>query len=123
MSKVILLALTMLFSMVFLAIPDGYSQYDFFVFSDQKLTFQTYLYFLFQDITIAALSYIIAMESKEYFRLTVIYFWIQVAGLIDYVMSYNSVWFTVGPVPISVNTLGITAFAASCFHYFWKDSK
>lgn len=120
MGKYFLLLLTLFFGVTFLLIPDSLTAYSFFPFSSQKLTFQTYLYFGFEHLTLMALAFIIAREETKYKYIAWAYLAIQSAHLIDYLLTYNSIWFYVGSFPVSVNTVGFGVFAWICFIFVYR---
>lgn len=103
MSKLMLLFITVLFSTLFLIIPDTTEAIDYFPFSEMKLYFKTYLYYAFEKLIVIALAYIIASEETKYKQEVQIFFWLMVADLIDYLLTYSWVWFRVGAFPVSMN--------------------
>lgn len=109
MSKLLLLYLTFVVSMVFL-LPIETNTYDWFPFADMKLTIQTYLYFIFERVGLIILAYIIASESKEYRGAIWCFFILIVVDLVDYLMTYNSVWFHLSGFPVSMNVVKCVGF-------------
>lgn len=114
--KLILLSVTILLGLVFMALPDNTTPKDFFLFYDINLTFQTYVYFLFEHFIIIILSYIIAVESRQYKNEVRIFFWLQVLDLVDYVLTYNTPWFHVFNFPISMNVIMVTVFGLTIYN-------
>lgn len=112
MGKPLLLLVTLFFGVTFLVIPPGMEPVDLFLFADQMITVQTWLYFAFEHLSLMALAFIIATEDIKYRTLVRTYFWIQVCHFVDYLLTYNSVWFHVGKFPVSMNTIGFGIFAA-----------
>lgn len=124
--RVFLLALSLIIGPLFMIIPDfshGGKYYDFFLLSDQTLTIQTWAYFLCQHVVLLLLSYLIASEvrASSLQKIAAVYFWIQVADTVDYLLTYNSVWARIGNVPLSMNTLGIIVFVFVCLRYGGAD--
>lgn len=120
MGKYLLLLLTLFFGVTFLVIPDNFTPYSFFPFSAQKLTFQTYLYFGFEHLTLIALAYIIAREETKFKHIAWAYLIVQSAHLIDYLLTYNSIWFFIGSFPVSINTVGFGVFTVICFMFVYR---
>lgn len=123
MGKYLLLLLTLFFGVTFLLIPDNLTLYSFFPFSSQKLSFQTHLYFCFEHFTLIVLSAIISMEETKYKWITTTYFVIQCGHLLDYLLTYNSVWFSVLSFPMSVNTVGFALFAGIVFSRYFRTER
>src|SRR5688572_16652205 len=112
MQKLILLYVIILMGIVFLKIPfdpiplkeivvDGvtYVQKDnpnlkaFFWLSDIKLYPKTYIYFIFEKLIVIFLAYFVVSEEKIYRFEVKVFFWLMVADLFDYLLSYGSIWF------------------------------
>ena len=119
MSKLLLIFLTLIFGLLFLLIPQTES-YDLFLFSDIKLTVQTHIYFICEKLTMIVLAWIIASESTQYRTELKAFFWLMVADLLDYCLSYGSIWFNVGVVPVSMNTAKVFIFAIVIFNAWLK---
>jgi hypothetical protein len=111
--KLLLLYVTLLMGLVFMAIPDNTPAMDFFPFHDILLTVQTYVYFVFEHLTIIIFSYIIATEARQYRKEVMIFFWLQVCDFVDYLLTYNSPWFHVGLLPVSMNVVTLFIFGAA----------
>lgn len=99
-----------LLGLAFMALPDNTEAIDFFLFNDVRLTFQTYVYFIFEHLGIIILSYIIAVDTRQYKKEVYIFFWLQVLGFLDYLLTYNSTWFHIGMIPISMNVITVAIF-------------
>lgn len=110
MYRLILLYVVILMGLVFMALPDNTVAKDFFPLYDIKLTFQTYVYFLFEHFGMIILSYILAVEVRKYRREVYFFFWLQVVDMIDYVMTYNTTWFEVGDIQVSMNLISVLVF-------------
>ena len=122
MSRVILLGCTLLFGLVFLAIPDSYNHLVVsFPFSPMKLTFQTWVYFISEGLIKIILAYLLWAEAKKYKFVFFVFLWIQVFDLVDYLLSYNSIWFEVGQGPVSMNTVSIVIFAWAVLKEFINE--
>lgn len=108
--KLILMYCVILLGLAFMALPDNTEAIDFFLFNDVRLTFQTYVYFIFEHLGIIILSYIIAVDTRQYKKEVYIFFWLQVLGFLDYLLTYNSTWFHIGMIPISMNVITVAIF-------------
>lgn len=115
MTRVLLLVVIMLFGAVFLVIPENDDAPVYALFplkSGAEITVQSYVYFIFEHFQLMALCYIIAAEAKTYRRSCKTFFWIQVADFVDYLLTYNKVWFHAGLLPISMNVVSLFVFAS-----------
>src|SRR5688572_11926979 len=104
MSKLFLLYSTILVSLVFLLVPDNDIIIGF-PFSRMEVSVEYYIYSVFEKCVLIILAYIIANESTEYQNSIWVFFWLMVADLIDYQLSYSAVWFSIGSFPISMNVV------------------
>lgn len=115
-----ILLLTLMVGPLFLVIPDYQDgrPIDFFLFSDQKLTFQTWLYFLSEHLTVCLLAWLIKANVKgAIWPLIACYFWLEIADTVDYLLTYNSVWFHVASIPISMNVVKVLIFVTYAIRY------
>lgn len=111
MHKLVLLYCVILLGLVFMAVPDQTEPIDWFLMYDGiKLTAQFYFYYLFEHFSVIILCYIIASEARQYKREIHIFFYIQVLQLLDFVITYNTTWFHVGTIPISMNIISVAIF-------------
>lgn len=111
MHKLVLLYCVILSGLVFMAVPDQTEPIDWFPLYDGiKLTAQFYFYYLFEHIGIIILCYIIASEARQYKREVYIFFYLQVLQLLDFIITYNTTWFHVGTIPISMNIISVAIF-------------
>jgi hypothetical protein len=112
MSKLVLLWLTLLVGIFFLALPYSEELHDYFPLSDQLLTLQTHTWFICNRLIFVVFAWIILQESSIYRNALWVFFGIQVLKLVDYLVCYNEVWVYVWPnVPFSSNTLSILVFS------------
>lgn len=105
MSKLILLYLTLIVGLFFLIAPEPIHTYDFFLFSEMKLYSSTYIYFICERMVLVILSWIIYNESTEYRDALFVFFLLMCADVVDFLLCYNSIWFHIGAVPISMNVM------------------
>lgn len=113
-----LIFLSLVLGLVFLVLPTTEPK-DFFLFSEMKLTFQTHVYFICEKLVLVILAYVISLMETKYPYSIRIFFWLTVADLTDYLLSYNSIWFTAG-IPISMNVLKCLIFGLTLFHEWTK---
>lgn len=122
MSRVILLGLTMVLSILYLALPYSDKMYDFFTLADQQLSLQMHVWFVLNKFTFVILAYIIWKESTTFITTTKVFYWIMIVKLIDYMICYNSVWFNIGSIPVTSTTTGFLVFGlVLAWEYLWKD--
>lgn len=121
MIKLLLLYAAILTGVTFLVIPDTIQPIDYFLFSDIKLYLKTYVYFIFEKLIVLVLAYIVAAEERQFRFETQVFFWLMVADLFDYLLSYGAIWFTVGVVPISMNVVKALVFGVVILQA-WKKS-
>lgn len=110
MSKLLLLFITLILGLVYLITPNSDKDFDFFFFSDVRLYLDTYLYFVFEKLTTIILIWIIAAESRDFRKPLQIFFWLAVADFVDFLLTYNSIWFTAWRFPISMNIVKVVIF-------------
>lgn len=125
MSKLVLLALIMLFGAVFLIVPESNNAPTYALFplrAKAEINLQTYVYFIFEHFQLMALSFIIAAEAKTYRLSCMAFFWLQVADFIDYLISYNAVWFHAGLLPVSMNLVSVVIFGCVVLYERIKEN-
>lgn len=110
MSKLLLLYLTLIVGLFFLIAPEPIHTYDFFPFSDMKLYPATYVYFICERLTLVILSGIIWNEATEYKPELKVFFYLMCADVVDFLATYNGIWFNLGSIPVSMNTVSATIF-------------
>lgn len=110
MSKLLLLFTVFLTGILFMFIPDTIAPYDYFLLSDMKLHFGTYVYFICERLVLIILAYIIASEAVQYRSVVWVFFWLLVADLADFLIIYNEIWFTIGEFPVSMNICKVVIF-------------
>lgn len=122
MSKLLLLYLTLVVGLVFLLMPSTSSPHDYFPFYDIELYPKTYVYFILEKSILILLASIIANEATEHRQAIWIFVFLLVADLIDYVFTYNTVWFYQGIFPVSMNTVKVVIFGIVLLNEIWKKS-
>lgn len=109
--KLLFLYIVLLIWVGYEMVPYDSIPLDMFPFSSTQLPFKTWLYFFLEHTGIIMLCYILAMEATTYRYATKVFFYLQVADLIDYVMTYNTQWFTFFGIPITFNILSAICFS------------
>lgn len=110
----------LLLGMVFTIVPDAIRLEEMgYPLSPMRVTMQTWCYFLFEGIIKVFFSWMIYAESVKYRFPLFVFLMIQILDVFDYILTYNSVWFHAGPVPVSMNTCGIVIFAMAIIRERW----
>lgn len=120
MSKLLLLYATLLVGLIFLIIPDWYTPIDLFIFSDMKLSGANFIYLVGERSVLVILAYILWTQEREYVDALSVFFWLMVADLIDFILSYNEIWFSIGSFPISMNIMKAFIFGGIIINEGWK---
>lgn len=116
--KAIFLFLCLLVGVVYNTLPYDSNPLSMFMYSDTTLPFKTWLYFLCEHIVLVMLAYVIAAESRTYRLSCKVFFWIQVAGMIDYLLTYNTNWIGF----INFNIISVIIFAGSILYEYGRGS-
>lgn len=112
MKKVILLYCLILISVLFEAIPFDSEPLSMFPMSKVQLPFKTWLYFTIEHLIIIALSYIVYTEATEYRNSCFVFMIIQICDMIDYFITYNTLWTDF----ISFNIVAMVIFGVSILY-------
>ena len=121
MSRVILLGIVILLGAVFLVVPESNNAPTFAMFPlkpDATIAIQFYVHFVFEYLGWIALSFIVASEARTFKLSCKTFFWLQVADFVDYLLTYNSVWFHLGLLPISMNLAKVLVFGVVVFYEY-----
>lgn len=105
MSKLILLYLTFVVGLVFLILPEQISTKDYFPLYDIQMYLSTYVYFILEKSILILLAAIIYTEATEYKNELRVFIFLLIFDLIDYFLTYNTIWFHIGEFPVSMNTM------------------
>ena len=76
-----------------------------FCITNIEVTLNTYVYFLVEHLSVAALSLFLWKEAWRNHTALYIFFIINVIDTIDYVMAYGQTWFYIDQFPINWNVL------------------
>ena len=116
MSRLLLLLFTLSLSTVFIFTPDTEPK-DYFLFSDQELTLETHLFFLFEHIILVVLGVVIFLET-QYKTAAMVYVFLQVIDTLIYVLAYGH--FSFMSTPITWNFIKIIIFSLAIINEVWK---
>lgn len=106
MTRLILILITLIFSILFLFFNPVAEMG--FPFSEQILTVETYFYFLFEHLTVLILAIVILSMATEYRYAFKIFVVIQIIDTVDYCLTYGGRW----PFfPISWNIIKVSVFS------------
>jgi hypothetical protein len=108
MNKLYLILLTLAFSTIFLLTPTT-EPIDFFPFSDQMLTFEMWLYFLFERLIVVILALVILLDSTEFKNSLTVFLWIEIMDTVFYLLFYDDPFMLV--LPWNSVKLGIFIFS------------
>jgi len=78
---------------------------DWFLLSDASCTLQEAVYYFFDHVAWCYTFYFLYHELPSFYNPLRIYFFVLVIDFADFVLTYNSVWFHIGVIPISWNVL------------------
>lgn len=117
--KLGLLFVCLLIGVIYQTIPYDSEPLKLFVFSDVALPFKTWVYFVGEHLVLIMLGYIIASEEKYYTVAAKTFFFIQIADLADYLLTYNSNWLGF----ISFNVISFIVFGSSIVYELNKDGQ
>lgn len=115
MSKLILLYLTIVISLLFMLIPDNDKELGFFFIHTGTVSLEYYVYAIFEFVILLILMGIIANEALEYKFELWIFFALIFIDMVDWVLTYNSIWFNLGSFPVSMNTTKCIVFGLTIF--------
>lgn len=120
MTRLLLLLLTLSLSTVVVFIPDTEPK-DYFIFSDQKLTLATHLFFLFEHLILVILAVALYVNSTEYKNAFFIYIIIQSLDTLIYLLAYGNFGFT--HIPITWNFIKVFVFCIVIVNGNGKDRR
>ncbi|HZI24816.1 MAG TPA: hypothetical protein VFD46_07060 [Chryseolinea sp.] len=104
-------------TLIFMLLPESNAEVLGYPFGyDGKLTVRTYVYFACERIGLMILFYSIARAITKYYQHFVILFWLELLGLADYFLSYNSTWFHVGQLSIEFAFIKVLVFSGVVIH-------
>jgi|LakMenEpi03Aug12_release.lakeMendotaPanAssembly.Ray.scaffolds.fasta_scaffold567722_1 hypothetical protein len=93
----------LLLGVLFLIAPNnGFDSNPIPLRPDLELTKQTWIYYFCEHLATVLLSFCLYRVTR--YEIAKVFVLIQVIDIIDYVITYNSVWFHFGSVEFSCNT-------------------
>lgn len=120
MTRLLLLLLTLSLSTVVVFIPDTEPK-DYFIFSDQKLTLATHLFFLFEHLILVVLSIALYVNCTEYKKAFFMYLVIQSLDTMIYLLAYGNFGFT--HIPITWNWIKVFVFGWVIVNSYERDKR
>lgn len=134
-SKLGLLFLTLILGLSFVLLPnwdgvtymnpDPFLFYDFGYSDDGRrlgICYQTYVYMICEYLVSIIFVGIIAKETVEYRQAVFIFLVLLCADLFDFLLDYNSVWFYIQNIPVSMNTTKCVIFGLVIIRELWNKS-
>lgn len=91
-------------TMVFMIVPwspEGHR----FTLANMETQTQNYVYHFFEKLFLVALTYVMATELTRYRFLLGVFVFFAI-DFVDFVLTFNHVWYMCGPFPIGWNTVG-----------------
>ncbi len=122
MKKLLLLYCSLTIGLIYLIVPNT-DPFNWFVFSDMELTLKTHLYFICEKVILIILAYVLLDQENKYRQALWVFFWLMVVDLVDYIASYNSIWFHAGGFPMSMNILKSIIFGLVIFREWMQRLK
>jgi len=89
-----------------------------FLFSDMKLTPETWMYFFFEHLIVFILAVVILIGSTEYRTTLWLFVIIEAIDTVDYCLTYGEPWTN---SPVTWNTAKVCVFGSSLLVELWKD--
>jgi hypothetical protein len=111
MIKLLFIFSVMVLGVVFLIVPDA-PPYDFFLLVDKKVTPEWYVYYLIESLIIIIFALYMRLESSEHKLYTTLFLALQIIELIDFILTYNMVWFYYKELPITFNVIKVLVFGS-----------
>lgn len=121
------LGVVMVLGVIFELFPDqslDSPKYDLWLFFDPVsngedwggLSWQQYAYFTMEHLSLMVLALLIYLETRRD-KIALLFFGIQCAQLVDFWMTYNTTWFNIGKIPVTMNLVQIVVFTLAVFHH------
>lgn len=76
-----------------------------------EISVQSYAYFAFYYISMALIAWAFLILMPSYETILTAWFFLQCVEVIDYFLTYNTVWFYVGNFGISITVLKLSILA------------
>lgn len=111
MIKLAFIFCVIILGVVFLIVPDA-PPYNFFPYSDMKVTPEWYIYYLLESVIIIIFAIHLRLESDEYKLYTTTFLILQIIELVDFVLTYNMTWFFIKEAPITFNVIKVFIFGS-----------
>jgi len=132
--KLALLFVCLVLGLVYVAIPEGmtgdigflrimYSQtvgdhYKGEISYLYKIRLIDWIYYVCEHVIRIVLAYIILSQSIKFRTALKIFLFIQVADLVDFMLTYNTGWFMVGTFIVSFNVVASIIFTVAIIYEY-----
>lgn len=119
MSKALLIFFTLIIGVVFIFTPKGIAC-SLFPFSDRVLHVESYAYYLWEHAIKIVFAHVVNVSATSYRLFFSAVFWYQVADAVDYLLTYNDVWFKIEWFPVSMNVVGCAVCGSILIFEIWQ---
>lgn len=109
---VLVIVFSYVVGLLFNFFPDTVGK-NYFLFGGVELSLKTHAYFAFDHVSKIMLLYALALALP----FTVVLFWLELIDLIDYLVCYNSTWFTIFDYGFEYNDFKLIIV---CLWMVWK---
>jgi hypothetical protein len=113
------LFLSMLVMMVYYLIPDG-PERDYFPLVDQEISLQSHVYYAQEHASRALIIFALLLAMPEHKRIMWVFFALEIATLIDYVVRYNRDILVPG---FDINTIKLVVYGTLIFSTMLLNNK
>ena len=96
---------------LWILLPDISGTFDPFPFAEVQITWDTYIYFACFYVSMMILAYAFLHLMTSYQTILTVWFFLQTIELIDYFLTYNTAWFHIGPLGVSITLVKFVALA------------
>jgi hypothetical protein len=90
--------------MAFLLTPLG-PVIDPFPLAEQRIYAESYAYYLWEHLAWITVSYVLMVEVPKHRPFLKAFLFLNVFDMVDYMLTYNSIWFKVWFIPVSFNVV------------------
>lgn len=115
MKRDLILLLTLILGVAFEFTGRG-EKVDWFLFNEFSVYVETWYYYFFEHARWIYIAGLYVYDKERDFDVKFAYLLIMVGDFIDFVLTYNMVYFRVGDIPISYNVLSVMFFS----YVLWK---
>ena len=112
----IILGFTLLLGMVFEMIPNGLPLVQPFLLVNDEQYLRFHWYLIFEHLIKVVLSIVIMIAPLLTIPIKV-FFVLQCCDVVEYMLTNSNVWYKIGWIPISFNTLQIFVYCGAVIWY------